>query len=54
MVADTEELEDLDASEIPPRLNAKEVSTPKRSEHFIFPIVDGTCLEEILESKNPL
>ena len=25
------------------RLNAKEIITPKESEHFIFPIADGTA-----------
>ena len=38
MVADTEELEEMDASEpYARRLNAKEVSTPKNGEHFMFP-----------------
>ena len=38
LVADREELEMLDASEIPARrLNAKEVLTPSRSEHFYIP-----------------
>ena len=41
MVADIEELETMDASEIySKRLNAKEVILPKQGE-FIFPIADG-------------
>ena len=43
MVADIEELEEMDASELHARrLNAKEVSTPQRSGNFIFPVADGT------------
>ena len=43
IVADIEELEDMDASEIHgKRLNAKEVLTPMRGEKFIFPIAVGT------------
>ena len=43
MIADVEELEQMDASELHARrLNAKEVSTPMRGETFIFPIADGT------------
>ena len=43
MVADTEELEKMDASEIyAKRLNAKEVLTLMSVEKFIFPIEDGT------------
>ena len=43
MVADIEELEELDASELHARrLNAKEVLTPHRSGKFIFPVADGT------------
>ena len=43
MVADIEELENLDASEIHVRrLNAKEVLIPNSNEHYIFPIADGT------------
>ena len=42
LVADTEELERMDASEIHAwRLNAKEVLTPKNGEHFVLPIADG-------------
>ena len=41
-VADLEELEKMDASEIhAKRLNAKEVLTPKKSEKCIFPVADG-------------
>ena len=43
MVADIEELEEMDASELRARrLNAKEVLTPLRSGNFIFPVADGT------------
>ena len=43
MVADIEELEILDASEIHVcRRNAKEVLIPNNNEHYIFPIADGT------------
>ena len=43
MVADIEELEKMDASEIHAwRLIAKTVFMPKNGEHFIFPIADGT------------
>ena len=43
MVADSEELEEMDASELHARrLNAKEVSTPMKGEYFIFPVADGT------------
>ena len=43
MVADIEELEQMDASEIhAKRLNAKEVLTPMSGEKFIFPIAEGT------------
>ena len=42
MVADIEELETMDASEIySKRLNAKEVIFPKQNGEFIFPIADG-------------
>ena len=42
MVADIEELETMDASEIySERLNAKEVIFPKDNEKIIFPIADG-------------
>ena len=43
LVADIEDLEEMDASEIQKkRLNAKEVLTPKNGEHILFPIADGT------------
>ena len=43
MVADIEELEEMDASELHARrLNAKVVLTPQRSGNFIFPVADGT------------
>ena len=43
MVADIEELEEMDASELHARrLNAKEVLTPQRSGNFIVPVADGT------------
>ena len=43
MVADIEELEQMDASEIHARrLNAKEVSTPTKGDNFTFLVADGT------------
>ena len=43
MVADVEELEISNASEIHVRrFNAKEVTTPRNGENFIFPIAGGT------------
>ena len=43
MVADIEELEEMDASELHARrLNAKEVLTPMKGENFIFSVADGT------------
>ena len=43
MLAEIEELEQMDASEIyATRLNAKEVLTPMSGDKFIFPIADGT------------
>ena len=43
MVADIEELENLDTSETHTRrLNAKEVSMPESGEDFKFPVTDGT------------
>ena len=43
VVADIEELEEMDASELHARrLNAKAVLTPQRRGNFIFPIADGT------------
>ena len=42
LVADVEELETMDASEVySKRLNAKEVIFPKEKGEFIFPIADG-------------
>ena len=42
MVADTEELEEMDASELHARrLNAKEVLMPMKGDNFIFPVADG-------------
>ena len=44
VVADIEELEKMDASELHARkLNAKEVLTPQRSGNFIFQFADGTA-----------
>ena len=43
LVADTEELKQIDASEIyAKRFNAKDVLTPMSGEKFVFPIADGT------------
>ena len=43
MIADIEELEKMDASDLHARrLNAKEVLTPQRNGNFIFPVADGT------------
>ena len=43
MVADIEELEEMDASELHARrLNAKEVLTPIKGDTFIFQVADGT------------
>ena len=43
MVADVEELAEMDASELHSRrLSVKEVLTPQRSGNFIFPVADGT------------
>ena len=43
MVSDTEELEEVDASELHARrLNAKEVLTPQRSGNFISLVADRT------------
>ena len=43
MVADNEELERMDASELHARrLTAKEVLTPMKGEKIIFPVADGT------------
>ena len=43
MIADIEELEQMDASELHARrLNATEVLTPMRGDNSIFPVADGT------------
>ena len=43
MIADTEEFEEMDASELHARrLNAKEVLKPMTGDNFIFPVADGT------------
>ena len=43
VIADIEELEEMDASELHARrLNAKEVLTPMKGDNFIFPVADGT------------
>ena len=43
MVAEIEELEEMDASELHARrLSAKEVLTPQRSGNFIFTVAEGT------------
>ena len=43
MIADIEELEQMDASELHARrLNAKEVLSPMKGDNFIFPVADGT------------
>ena len=43
MVADIQELEQMDASELHARrLNAKEVFTPMKGDKLIFPFADGT------------
>ena len=42
-IADTEELEKMDATELHARrLNAKEVLTPMKGDNFMFPVADGT------------
>ena len=51
MIADVEELEEMDASELHVRrLNAKEVLTPQRSGNFIFPVADGTVKKSLGEN----
>ena len=43
LVADIEELQKMDASELHARrLNAQEVSTPMKGETFVFPVADGS------------
>ena len=44
LVADIEELEKMDASEIyPRRINAKEVLISQKGDEIIFPVADGTA-----------
>ena len=44
MIADIEELEEMDVSELHVRrLNAKEVLTPMKGDNCIFPVADGTA-----------
>ena len=44
LIADLEDLEKLDASNIYPlRINAKEVLIRQKDDEFIFPIADGTA-----------
>ena len=58
LVADIEELENMDASEMHPRrLNAKEVLTPQGVKIFIFQVaqmVQQNCQEETTNSENQL
>ena len=52
MVADIEELEEMDASELHTRrLNAKEVLAPQRSGNVIFPLADGTVKKFLGEQR---
>ena len=52
LIADIEESEKLDASEIyPRRLNAKEVLTTHKDGEFVF---QQNCQRETTNSKNPL
>ena len=51
LIADLEELETMDASEIySKRLNAKEVIFPKQGE-FIFPIADGRIKTHVVDQE---
>ena len=59
VVADIEELEEMDASEHHARrLNAKEVFTPMKGENHIFPVADGTVKisggEQDLKTSTPI
>ena len=58
LVADMEALENMDASQSRPRrINAKEVLTPQRGEHFLdsqSQMEQQNCQEEITNSENPL
>ena len=54
MVADIEELEEMDASELHARrLNAKEVLTPRRSGKFIFPVAGQRLRTSTLTRDRP-
>ena len=56
MVADIEELEQMDAPELHGRrLNVKEVLTTMKGDNFIFPVADGTMnsLEKIRIREHP-
>ena len=54
LVADLEELETMDASEIySKRLNAKEVIFPKEKGEFIFPIADGRIFTRREKNHSP-
>ena len=58
MIAEIEELEKMDASEIyPRRINAKEVLISHKGEKIIFSqqqMVQQKCQEETTNSENPL
>ena len=59
MIADVEDLEEMDASELHTRrLNAKEVLTPMGGEKFVFPIADGTVKlsggDQVLRTSIPI
>ena len=44
MIADLEDCENMDASEIyPRRINAKEVLITPNREKYVFPVTDGTA-----------
>ena len=48
LIADIEELEKMDASEIySQRINAKEVLITQKGEEFIFPVADGTAKSSV-------
>ena len=51
LIADIEELEQMDASELHARrLNAKEVLTPMRGDIFIFPVADNLRVRSASEN----
>ena len=53
MVADIEELETMDASEIySKRLNVKAVIFPKENGKFVFPVADGRIKNSLEEIRN--